>query len=173
MSSAGSSQTTTLSKNLLMKQLKDLNKNPVAGFSAGLTDESDPYKWDITMFGPNDTPYEGGFFRGEMQFPQTYPCDPPTLKIFDFWHPNVFADGSVCISILHAPGEDVTGYESASERWLPVHTVESILLSVISMIADPNVDSPANIDAAKLYREDRATFKKKAQRCAQRSQENM
>ena len=56
--------------------------------------------------------------------------------------------GDVCISILHPPGDDAFGYESASERWLPVHTVESILVSVISMLSSPNDESPANIDAA-------------------------
>lgn len=58
------------------------------------------------------------------------------------------ADGDVCISILHEPGDDRWGYEKASERWLPIHTVETILLSVISLLADPNGDSPANVDAA-------------------------
>lgn len=57
-------------------------------------------------------------------------------------------DGVVCISILHEPGDDKYGYETASERWLPVHTVETILVSVISMISDPNDESPANVDAA-------------------------
>ena len=56
--------------------------------------------------------------------------------------------GEVCISILHPPGDDAWGYESASERWLPVHTVESILVSVISMLSSPNDESPANVDAA-------------------------
>ncbi len=57
-------------------------------------------------------------------------------------------NGDVCISILHEPGEDKWGYEKPEERWLPVHTVETILLSVISMLADPNDESPANVDAA-------------------------
>lgn len=57
-------------------------------------------------------------------------------------------NGNVCISILHEPGDDRFGYEKASERWLPVHTVETILISVISMLADPNDESPANVDAA-------------------------
>lgn len=57
-------------------------------------------------------------------------------------------NGDVCISILHEPGDDKYGYEKAEERWLPVHTVETILLSVISMLADPNYESPANVDAA-------------------------
>lgn len=60
----------------------------------------------------------------------------------------VHKDGEVCISILHEPGEDKYGYEKASERWLPIHTVETILISVISMISEPNDESPANVDAA-------------------------
>lgn len=60
----------------------------------------------------------------------------------------VAKNGDVCISILHEPGEDKYGYEKPEERWLPIHTVETIMLSVISMLADPNGDSPANVDAA-------------------------
>jgi len=60
----------------------------------------------------------------------------------------VHKNGDVCISILHEPGEDKYGYEQASERWLPIHTVHSILISVISMLTDPNDESPANVDAA-------------------------
>ena len=60
----------------------------------------------------------------------------------------VYPDGKVCISILHPPGNDPNMYESAAERWSPVQTVEKILLSVLSMLSEPNVESPANIDAA-------------------------
>lgn len=60
----------------------------------------------------------------------------------------VAKNGDVCISILHEPGEDKYGYEKPEERWLPIHTVETIMISVISMLADPNGDSPANVDAA-------------------------
>lgn len=61
---------------------------------------------------------------------------------------SVAKNGDVCISILHEPGEDKFGYEKPEERWLPIHTVETIMISVISMLADPNGDSPANVDAA-------------------------
>ena len=60
----------------------------------------------------------------------------------------VAKNGDVCVSILHEPGEDKFGYEKPEERWLPIHTVETIMISVISMLADPNSDSPANVDAA-------------------------
>lgn len=66
--------------------------------------------------------------------------------IFQFF--TVAKNGDVCISILHEPGEDKFGYEKPEERWLPIHTVETIMISVISMLADPNSDSPANVDAA-------------------------
>jgi ubiquitin-conjugating enzyme E2 G1 len=82
-------------------------------------------------------------------------------------------NGKVCISILHEPGDDRYGYEKASERWLPIHTVETILISVISMLADPNDESPANVDAAKEWREAYPEFKKKVARCVRKSQEEL
>ena len=113
-----------------------------------LKDDDDPFVWEIMIMGPPETPYDGGFFRSEMIFPADYPNLPPKLKfVSEFYHPNVYPDGTVCISILHPPGEDAFGYEAANERWLPIHTVESILVSVLSMISSPNIESPANIDA--------------------------
>lgn len=91
------------------------------------------------------------------------------------WHPNIYPDGTVCISILHAPGKDEYGYEDANERWLPVHSVESILLSVISLLSSdcPNTDSPANIDAAKQVRDDLSGYKKKVRRLVRQATEEM
>jgi ubiquitin-conjugating enzyme E2 R len=54
----------------------------------------------------------------------------------------------VCISILHAPGEDALSGELPEERWLPTQTVASVMLSVVSMLSDPNISSPANLDAS-------------------------
>uniref|UniRef100_A0A164ZHE4 E2 ubiquitin-conjugating enzyme n=1 Tax=Daucus carota subsp. sativus TaxID=79200 RepID=A0A164ZHE4_DAUCS len=161
---------------LLQKQLKDLCKNPVDGFSAGLVDEMKLefdcfvkflFLWVIELS-------DGGFFNAIMTFPQNYPNSPPTVRFTsEVWHPNVYSDGKVCISILHPPGDDPNGYELASERWTPVHTVESIVLSIISMLSSPNDESPANVEAAKEWRERRDDFKKKVGRCVRRSQEMM
>ncbi|CAK5083956.1 unnamed protein product [Meloidogyne enterolobii] len=63
-----------------------------------------------------------------------------------------FDNPRVCISILHPPGQDKLSGESAAERWNPVHGVRSILLSVISMLNEPNISSPANVDASVSYR---------------------
>ena len=65
----------------------------------------------------------------------------------NFHHCIVYPDGRVCISILHTPGDDPLGYETAAERWSPVQSIEKILLSVVSMLAEPNDESGANIDA--------------------------
>nr|XP_040126477.1 ubiquitin-conjugating enzyme E2 G1 [Ictidomys tridecemlineatus] len=153
--------------------LHELNKNPVEGFSAGLIDDNDLYRWEVLIIGPPDTLYEGGVFKAHLTFPKDYPLRPPKMKfITEIWHPNVDKNGDVCISILHEPGEDKYGYEKPEERWLPIHTVETIMISVISMLADPNGDSPANVDAAKEWREDRnGEFKRKVARCVRKSQE--
>ncbi|KAK3810823.1 MAG: ubiquitin-conjugating enzyme/RWD-like protein [Benniella sp.] len=157
---------------LLKRQLKDLTRNPVEGFSAGLVDDANIFEWDILIMGPQDTLYESGFYKAVMTFPPDYPLMPPKLTFkTEMYHPNVYPNGEVCISILHPPGEDKYGYEQASERWSPVHTVETILVSVISMLSSPNDESPANIDAAKEWREDYPSFKKKVQRLARRSAE--
>mmetsp|Transcript_2818 Transcript_2818/g.9532 ORF Transcript_2818/g.9532 Transcript_2818/m.9532 type:complete len:174 (+) Transcript_2818:215-736(+) len=163
---------------LLKKQLKDLSKNPVDGFSAGLVDDSNFLEWQVTIMGPPETMYEGGFFNATMSFPADYPNSPPTVRFTsEMWHPNVYPDGRVCISILHSPGDDPSGYESAFERWSPVQTVETILLSIISILSDINDESPANIDAAKewrLFKENPTNnpdFRKKVQRIVRKSQE--
>merc|ERR1712070_36593 len=157
---------------LLVSQLKELNKNPIEGFSAGLVSDEDIFLWEIMVMGPPDTLYEGGFFKATLKFPKDFPQMPPEMKfVSDVFHPNVYADGRVCISILHQPGEDPMGYERAEERWSPVHTVETILVSVISMLSNPNDESPANVDAAVMWRDDLPAFKKRVGQCVRKSQE--
>uniref|UniRef100_A0A0N4ZFE8 E2 ubiquitin-conjugating enzyme n=1 Tax=Parastrongyloides trichosuri TaxID=131310 RepID=A0A0N4ZFE8_PARTI len=162
----------TQGKLLLQRQLQELQKNPVDGFSAGLVNDDDVYKWEVLIIGPPDTIYEGGFFKAILEFPLEYPQRPPKMRfVSEMWHPNISKNGSVCISILHEPGDDHFGYERPEERWLPVHTVETILLSVISILADPNSESPANVDAAKEFINNYDEFKKKVAQCVRKSQE--
>ena len=72
----------------------------------------------------------------------------------------MYQNGHVCISILHPPGDDPNHYEHASERWSPIQSVEKILISVMSMLAEPNDESPANVDAARMWREKRDEYEK-------------
>lgn len=89
------------------------------------------------------------------------------------FHPNIYEGGELCISILHPPEEDRYGYESASERWSPVQTPETILLSTISLFHSPNTESPANVEAARLLREEREgahkEFRKRCRKCVRES----
>ncbi|WFD26853.1 E2 ubiquitin-conjugating enzyme [Malassezia nana] len=141
-------------------EYKQLTSDPNSLFPAvGPISEDNYLEWEALLPGPDDTPFEGGVFSARLSFPPTYPLEPPKMR-FDppIFHPNVYPDGVVCISILHAAGDDPNMYESSSERWSPVQSIEKILLSVLSMLAEPNVESGANIDACKLYRDDRAAY---------------
>ncbi|KAJ3123604.1 Ubiquitin-conjugating enzyme E2 G2 [Physocladia obscura] len=143
----------------LMTEYRELTINAPEGITAGPISEENVFEWEALISGPADTPYENGVFVASLRFPNDYPLSPPQMQFVPpLFHPNVYADGRVCISILHAPGDDPLGYELASERWSPVQSVEKILLSVVSMLAEPNPDSGANIDACKLWRDDRDAF---------------
>lgn len=87
------------------------------------------------------------------------------------FHPNIYPDGKLCISILHPPGEDEFAYEEASERWSSVRSPESILVSVLSLFHSPNTESPANVEAGRLLREDTKEFRKRVRVCVRQSQE--
>ena len=149
------------SKALLQKQFKDLSKEDNLGLSVGLIDENDFYNWSVVLFGPTDTIYEGGFFRALLNFPDDYPNSPPKMKFTSqMFHPNIYPDGNVCISILHKPGKDeFNEQEKEDEKWRPSLGAEEILLSVISMLNDPNCDSPANVDAAVMFRKNQEEYK--------------
>ncbi|KAM7534620.1 hypothetical protein Aperf_G00000105479 [Anoplocephala perfoliata] len=154
----------------LMSEYKQLTDNPPEGIIAGPVNESNFFEWEAYIMGPDGTPFEGGVFIARLTFPSDYPLSPPKMRfISKIFHPNVYPDGRVCISILHTPGSDPLGYESAAERWSPVQSVEKILLSVVSLLAEPNDESAANVDAAKMWRENRKSFEEIARRSAQQT----
>ncbi|KAJ3299937.1 Ubiquitin-conjugating enzyme E2 G2 [Borealophlyctis nickersoniae] len=145
----------------LMTEYKELTVNAPEGITAGPISEDNFFEWEALIAGPEGTPYENGVFSATIKFPKDYPLSPPVMKFTcPMFHPNIYTDGTVCISILHPPGDDPNMYESASERWSPVQSVEKILLSVVSMLAEPNDESGANIEASKMWRTDRAQFER-------------
>ena len=145
----------------LQRELKELLAHPTAGFRVEPTDNI--FQWVVWISGPQDTPYHPGQYKAVLNFPQEFPMRPPTLRFMSsFWHPNVYDTGLVCISILHEPGtDDHNSLESASMRWLPIHSVRSVLISVISLLSDPDpqeAGAPANVDALAQYRRDRKGY---------------
>lgn len=98
----------------------------------------------LSFFSPTsvaDTPFEDGTFRLLLTFDESYPNKPPTVKFLSrMFHPNVYANGELCLDILQ-------------NRWSPTYDVAAILTSIQSLLHDPNPNSPANAEAAQLYRE--------------------
>jgi len=159
--------------NLLKKQLKELKTHPVEGFTVDLKDDN-IMDWHVYILGPPDTAYEGGIFRTSMTFPSEYPTQPPKLKFLsEFWHPNVYVDGTVCISILHPPIDDPTSGERIEERWSPAQSVETILLSVISLLSDPNISSPANVDASVEFRNKPQVYRERIKKLVEKSKQEI
>jgi ubiquitin-conjugating enzyme E2 G1 len=96
------------SANLLRKQLKEMQtSNDLSNISAGLVDDN-IYEWEVLLMISDDCNfYAGGFFRARLSFPEDYPHSPPKMRFeTPIWHPNIYPDGNVCISILHPPEED-------------------------------------------------------------------
>lgn len=93
--------------------------------------------------GPKETPYEGGIFFLNIFFPSDYPFKPPkvtfTTKIY---HCNVNGNGSICLDILQS-------------QWSPALTISKVLLSICSLMSDPNPDDPLVPEVAKLYKTER------------------
>jgi len=114
-------------------------------------------------------------FKAEIIFPPDYPNNPPKLKfVSPIWHPNIYPDGTVCISILHPPGVDkMNEMESADERWRPILSIEAVFISVISMLSSPNLSSPANMDAAVQFHKDPHGYKKKVRAIVEKSLESL
>lgn len=119
------------------------------------------YEWNVALIVLNpDSLYYGGYLKAKMTFPKEYPYSPPTFRFLrPLFHPNIYPDGRLCISILHAPGEDEMSGESAAERWNPSQRVESVLLSVLSLLDDAEVSSPANVDAGVMLRKEPESYK--------------
>lgn len=149
------------SAKLLQNQFKKSQSEPVEGIAVELKDDN-LHEWRVFIEGPKETFYEGGIFQLMMKFPNDYPMSPPSVTfVSDFWHPNVYTDGKVCISILHPPGVDEMSGELPEERWLPTQTVTTILLSIISLLSAPNTSSPANVDASVEWRKSPSGYKER------------
>jgi ubiquitin-conjugating enzyme E2 R len=109
-----------------------------------------------------------------MTFTEKYPYDPPTFRFLrPIYHPNVYPDGKVCISILHPPGEDEQSGEMACERWSSIQGVESVLRSILLLLDSPEIGSPANVDAGVMYRDRRADYDAKAKETVKTSRSDI
>ncbi|KAJ5350150.1 hypothetical protein N7541_007877 [Penicillium brevicompactum] len=147
-----------MAERILMNEFKGLLKEKWV--HAELHND-DIFNWDIALVVINpDSLYYGGYFKASMKFPSNYPYAPPKFRFLKpLHHPNIYPDGKLCISILHAPGDDEMSGELASERWSPAQRVESVLISILSLLDDAEPSSPANVDAAVLLRNEPSIYR--------------
>jgi peroxin-4 len=117
-----------------------VSKNKVHGIQL-MPHEENIHHWDCVLEGPEGTPYQGGRFMITLKVPEDYPLTAPeaTFKTRIF-HPNIhFKTGEVCLDILKS-------------NWTPAWTLDSVAQAILSMLSDPNADSPLNCDAGNLIR---------------------
>ena len=130
----------------LQKELNNITKDPPAGCSAKLATDGDSYHWIGTILGPPDSPYAGGRFILNIYFPVDYPFKAPKVTFQTrVYHPNIDHSGNICLDIL-------------KENWSPALTVGKVLLSILSLLTDPNPDSPLESESAHLYKYDRPKY---------------
>jgi len=145
------------------------------GVLAELVKENDLTKWRVYITAPLGTAFENGIFQTEISFPPEYPMVPPELRfISEMFHPNVYTDGKVCISILHPPGKDeFNEQERPEERWMPAHSPLSIFNCFLTLFEEPNIMSPANLDASIMWRDRRHEFFNKAKEIVEAAAMNL
>ncbi|KAL4872525.1 hypothetical protein BDV12DRAFT_161746 [Aspergillus spectabilis] len=157
-----------MAERILMNEFKALAQEPWVDIE--LKNE-DIFNWSIGLIVLNpESLFYGGYFKAAMKFPSNYPYSPPEFRFFrPLYHPNIYKDGKLCISILHTPGEDEMSGELASERWSPAQRVESVLISILSLLDDAEVSSPANVDAGVLLRNSPEKYKEIVRKCVEDS----
>lgn len=156
---------------ILAKELKELSKNPTYHITL---DNDSIFHWTLGLYIINpDSVWNHAYLQAKMSFPSNYPFSPPTFQFTpEIFHPNVYNDGRVCISILHEAGANYTD-EPSNENWSPAQRVESVIMSIISILDDPNINSPANVDASTLWRDKREEYNEKVKKIVKNSHVHM
>lgn len=130
----------------IQKELLDLQRDPPANCSGGPQEEGNLFRWTGTILGPPDSPYQGGVFFLDIQFPTDYPFKPPKVSFTTrIYHPNINSNGSICLDIL-------------KDQWSPALTIGKVLLSISALLTDANPDDPLVPEIAHVYKNDRPRY---------------
>jgi ubiquitin-conjugating enzyme E2 Z len=102
-------------------------------------DDTDMMKGYAMIVGPSDTPYFGGFYFFELQYPADYPHSPPKVKYCTNgnkirFNPNLYCCGKVCVSLLNTWRGD---------QWTSCQTISTVLLTLCTLLCkDPLLNEP-------------------------------
>ncbi|KAM0675945.1 ubiquitin-conjugating enzyme E2 H [Gurleya vavrai] len=110
--------------------------------------DKNPSDLEITMEGPEDTPFYGGRFKVRIQIPKEYPFKSPSIGFTTkIYHPNIDENsGSVCLDVLN-------------QVWSPLYDLSNVMeVFLPQLLAYPNPLDPLNTEAAHLYINDRKKF---------------
>jgi ubiquitin-conjugating enzyme E2 D/E len=142
---------TSQTRRRIQKELEELIKDPPGNCSAGPKGDNDLYKWEGFIMGPEGSPYHGGMFQLEINFPDNYPFKPPKVHFLTkIFHPNIKSqNGAICLDIL-------------KDAWTPALTVTKLLLSISSLLTEPNPSDPLEPAIANLYQRNRGEFNETA-----------
>jgi len=133
-----------------------LQNDPPQGVT-GAPMDNNILAWQAVIFGPDDTPWEGGTFKLMLEFTEDYPNKAPTVKFLTkMFHPNIYNDGQICLDILQ-------------NQWSPIYDISAILTSIQSLLCDPNPASPANSEASRLYSENRREYNRRVRDIVEQS----
>lgn len=137
----------------LQSELMQLMMSSTPGVSAFPESDDNLLKWTGIIEGPSETYYDGMKFRISLEFPQDYPFSPPhVLFTSPMYHPNVDMSGNICLDIL-------------KDAWSAALNVQTILLSLQSLLGEPNNSSPLNGQAAALWDKPQEFVVRLKQRC--------
>lgn len=129
----------------IQKELSLFITDPPDNCSAGPVDD-DIFHWEGSIMGPTETVYEGGIFNLDIQFPKNYPFKPPKVRFkTKIYHPNINSGGFICLDIF-------------KDNWSPALTISKVLLSICSLLTDPNPDDPLVVDIADEYVNEREKY---------------
>jgi len=146
----------TPARRRLMQDFHRISRDPPEGVSAAPCPDN-IMQWNAVIFGPEQTPFEDGTFRLTITFDETYPNKPPCIRfVTRMFHPNIYADGNICLDILQ-------------NKWSPAYDVANILTSIQSLLSDPNPESPANAQAAQMFRENRQLYEQRVRELTEQS----
>ncbi|CAH8328918.1 unnamed protein product [Eruca vesicaria subsp. sativa] len=134
--------TKTVDSQSVLKRLQSELMGLMMGGDPGISafpEEDNIFCWKGTITGSKDTVFEGTEYRLSLSFSNDYPFKPPKVKFETCcFHPNVDLYGNICLDILQ-------------DKWSSAYDVRTILLSIQSLLGEPNTSSPLNNQAAQLW----------------------